>query len=445
MKRTSDIIAIAALLLAACSAPQPVRCEMAADCDDGNGCTADRCDPVAETCSNAPVVDGTTCDDDGLSGVCVSGVCSQGMCAGVNCDDGDECTTDLCDFADGSCSNTPVSDGTACDFDGMTGVCAAGECIEDRCVGDSCDDDNECTNDLCDSKDGICANTPIEDYLPCGLDEDAGRSAGLDGGVDLDGGIDPDGGVGPDGGIPPAGYCLNGVCVLDYCVGNPCDDENPCTSDYCAIEDASCTYFPRPDGTPCMDDLGMCQEGACIELPFCGDGRVIPGTAMTEEGRLRCEVQLGGLSAGVVLTMAATPLAEVQPGENHFELQVEFGVDAETVEDALQRGIRVFRIDSIAATIDATMGDSDPTPAAVEEAPVPCTRTLEYETPAVFASPPVHATWTLDVGTTLELTLQHFEEVLTASGNEITLSTLGPSANCAWETDLPSVSFTVVR
>lgn len=413
MKRITELIAICALLAAACSDPQPVQCEMAADCDDGNDCTADVCDLTTETCSNSPAVDGTTCDDDGVPGVCTSGLCGQGLCAGVDCNDDNECTDDACDFSNGTCSNESVSDGTTCDFGGAPGVCVAAECIEDRCIDDPCNDENECTDDACDPLDGTCTNTPVEDYVPCEVDGEAG-------------------------------YCLNGVCIRDYCFGRPCDDGNECTTDQCSPEDGSCTYFNRTDGTSCMDDLGMCQEGVCIELPVCGDGRAIPGTAPTDEGGLRCEVQLGGLPAGIVLTMAATPMAEIQAGENDFEIQVEFAVDAETVEDALQLGIRVFRIDSIAATIDATMGDSDPTPAAVEEAPVPCTMTLEDETPAAFVSPLVHATWTLDEETTLELTLQHFEEVLTVRGNETTLSTLGPSANCVWETDLPSVSFTVV-
>lgn len=445
MKRITELIAICALLAAGCSDTQPARCKVAADCSDGNDCTADVCDLTTETCSNSPAVDGTRCDDDGVPGVCTSGLCGQGLCAGVDCEDGNECTDDACDFADGTCSNEALSDGTPCDFDGSTGVCAAGECIEDRCVNDPCNDDNPCTTDSCDPRDGTCTHMPVEDYLPCTVDDSAAASSAPDGGVDLDAGINPDGGTDPDGGVPTAGYCLQGICVLDYCSGNPCDDYNPCTNDYCAIDDGSCTYFPRPDGTPCMDDLGMCQERVCIELPVCGDGRVIPETAPTDEGSLRCEVQLGGLSAGIVLTMAATPLAEIQAGENDFELQVEFGVDAETVEDALQRGIGVFRIDSIAATIDAIMGDSDPTPAAVEEAPVPCTMTLEYETPAAFVSPPVHATWTLDLGPTLELTLQQFEEVLFVFGtSQITLSTLGPSANCVWDADPPSLSFTEV-
>jgi hypothetical protein len=40
------------------------------------------------------------------------------------CDDGNECTTDVCTLATGACSSTPVADGTAC----AGGTCTAGTC-----------------------------------------------------------------------------------------------------------------------------------------------------------------------------------------------------------------------------------------------------------------------------------------------------------------------------
>jgi hypothetical protein len=62
------------------------------DCDDGNACTLDRCNPVTGVCEHAP----------------------------VNCDDGDPCTLDACDPASG-CVHRPVD----------------------------CDDQNPCTLDRC--------------------------------------------------------------------------------------------------------------------------------------------------------------------------------------------------------------------------------------------------------------------------------------------------------
>jgi len=51
-------------------------CESALDCDDDNECTNDSCNPVNQTCDNAPVEDGTVCDADGLPGTCEAGLCA---------------------------------------------------------------------------------------------------------------------------------------------------------------------------------------------------------------------------------------------------------------------------------------------------------------------------------------------------------------------------------
>jgi hypothetical protein len=193
-----------------------------------------------------------------------------------------------------------------------------------------------------------------------------------------------------------------------------------------------------------MDDLGQCVEGVCEVFPVCGAGRTIPEAATTDEAHLRCDPGFATFPIGLDLKMAATPPTVIQQGENEFALQVEFGVDAQTVKFALSRNIAVIRVESIVATFDATMGDSDPAPVEVEEAPLPCAVTFEAGAPATFVSPPVDAAWTLDIGQTLELTLQHYEEVVVAlGGSHFTLTTLGPDANCAWETEPPSVSFSL--
>jgi hypothetical protein len=162
-----------------------------------------------------------------------------------------------------------------------------------------------------------------------------------------------------------------------------------------------------------------------------------------DEGRLRCDTQFATFPIGITLKMAATPSTEIQQGENDFALQVEFGVDAETVDLALSRNVGVIQVESIAAIIDATMGDSDPMPVAVVDAPVPCSQKFEAGTPATFVSRPVGATWTLDAGQTLELSVQQFEELFVAlDGSDFKLTTLVPDANCTWQTAPPSVSFT---
>jgi hypothetical protein len=49
------------------------------DCDDGNECTTDTCDPGVEQCVHTPVADGTSCDVGGIDGICVSGTCDPSV------------------------------------------------------------------------------------------------------------------------------------------------------------------------------------------------------------------------------------------------------------------------------------------------------------------------------------------------------------------------------
>ena len=50
-------------------------CESASDCDDGNECTADACNPAHGLCDDTPVQDGSPCA--GGTGMCRGGVCHE--------------------------------------------------------------------------------------------------------------------------------------------------------------------------------------------------------------------------------------------------------------------------------------------------------------------------------------------------------------------------------
>ncbi len=100
-------------------------------CDDGNECTIDVCDGKSGTCANK---------------------------AGADCNDTNPCTTDSCDVSTGKCVNTfaagSCDDGDACtvgdlcvDTAEKTG-CAPGGAAKD------CDDNNPCTDDSCDKLTG---------------------------------------------------------------------------------------------------------------------------------------------------------------------------------------------------------------------------------------------------------------------------------------------------
>jgi hypothetical protein len=391
----------------------------------------------------------------------VGSVEADSLCGGVDCDDQNECTSDRCNPADASCSHEPEPDGRYCNFGGggnggaggtggggtggaggtggpgyMPGICSEGECIEDLCAGNPCDDGNPCTSDYCDRPEGRCSYEPVPDewQMYCEL---GGGGSGGSGGIGGSGGAGGIGGAGGTGGSVP-GICVQGECIENPCWGNPCDDGNDCTWDYCSFPDGSCSYEDRPDGAACVNNTGQCLDGACELYAVCGAERSIPPTAITDSGILYCE---STLPVQIVVTMAATPQTAIQEGPIDFETQFEVGVTAETVNDLLQLGVSNFRIESLSATIDATMGDSNPMPALVSESPVPCIGILERDTAHRTVTPTVNATWTLDVGSVLELTALQFEETLTALGIPITLTTEGPEATCVWETSPPTLSF----
>jgi hypothetical protein len=146
------------------------------DCSDDNDCTDDVCDPLDGSCDNPNVEDGTSCDFEGLPGVCMTGVCEDAMlCAEVDCSDDNDCTDDVCDPMTGDCSNPNVEDGTSCDFGGLPGECMTGVCEDAMlCADVDCSDGNDCTDDVCDPMTGDCSNPDSAAGTAC----DAGGNAG---------------------------------------------------------------------------------------------------------------------------------------------------------------------------------------------------------------------------------------------------------------------------
>lgn len=91
--------------------------------------------------------------------------CADADCIGVACDDGDACThTDVC---------TGVA-GAACAGEAI--ACASSACMESSCngtatctevplAGPCADDGDPCTSDVCDT--GACTHPPVPDNTPC--------------------------------------------------------------------------------------------------------------------------------------------------------------------------------------------------------------------------------------------------------------------------------------
>ena len=97
------VCALGLVPLVGCSDDAPGGCQSNAECDDGNQCTRDLCDPATGTCDNFGYCDCPPCTDD------------------------NPCTTEVCDFSTGMCSNRLLDDGTPCRHG--AGTCQAGVCV----------------------------------------------------------------------------------------------------------------------------------------------------------------------------------------------------------------------------------------------------------------------------------------------------------------------------
>jgi hypothetical protein len=148
-------------------------------CDDQNPCTDDACVPQVG-CQWTP--NQATCDDHNL---CTEvDTCQDSKCVGVStepCDDGNPCTEDYC-YPESGCGTNPLT-GTACQDDKACTVYE--QCDEGVCVGQPlpCDDGNDCTDDVCLEPDGCdavisgqpgCRLQVVVDWPPRGVTLDQG-------------------------------------------------------------------------------------------------------------------------------------------------------------------------------------------------------------------------------------------------------------------------------
>ncbi|MFH1532939.1 MAG: hypothetical protein ABIK09_19620 [Pseudomonadota bacterium] len=268
-----------------CAADQCQPGAGAPDCDDGNPCTGDICDS-ALGCTHAPTPgpcsDGNPCTtgDSCMAGTCVGG-------ASTTCNDGNPCTNDACDLATGcvfTLNTAPCNDDDVC----TTGdFCHLGEC--DHAANLVCDDGNACTDDSCHPVNG-CVHSPNQ--APC--DDGNACTAGdkcSDGWCLGPGPVDcDDGDLCTDDACAPAQGCVH--------VHNaaPCDDGDACTlGDVCAV--GTCAgggLLDCGDGSPCTDDacdpLSGCTHtpnqapctdaDACTNGDQCAGGLCVPGPGL---------------------------------------------------------------------------------------------------------------------------------------------------------------------
>ena len=220
-------------------------------CDDGQDCTTDLCAPglgCQHSFNSAPCVDGNPCT---TGDSCAGGKCAAGK--PLDCNDNNPCTSDSCSLSAG-CVHLQ-NDVTACD-DGSS--CTTGDtCKNSVCIGSTtvtCDDGNACTADSCDktgcvhsASAGVC-----EDGNPCTLSDSCGGST-----------------------------CKAGIA-------NSCDDGNECTVDACDpksgcshVAKSGCVPVSLPPcatstdctgGTICNVSNQTCVE--CLTYSDCGAGHL---------------------------------------------------------------------------------------------------------------------------------------------------------------------------
>lgn len=182
----------------------------------------------------------------------------------IECTDGNACTTDTCNLASGTCSNTDTTPSTLCcnPVNGaLTAISDDNDCTDDVCVpatgqvthvphpiGTACGDpsDTECDNpDTCDGI-GTCRDNLEANGFACGSPSDTECT-------------DPDT---CDG----SGACQDNHEALGTDCGDPSDDQcdHPDTCD----GGGGCLVNQEPNGTTCDDGLfcnilETCTGGAC--------------------------------------------------------------------------------------------------------------------------------------------------------------------------------------
>jgi len=139
-----------------CSVGTPVSVPLA------DACNTYSCSSTTGKIVATPKVDGTACGDADLCNgaeLCKAGTCAAGT--PVSVPPADACNTYSCSSTTGKIVATAKADGTACgDADLCNGaeLCKAGTCSAGTPL--SCDDNNICTADACDSAAG-CSHTPV--------------------------------------------------------------------------------------------------------------------------------------------------------------------------------------------------------------------------------------------------------------------------------------------
>jgi hypothetical protein len=206
-------------------------------------CTEVSCDESSQTCSTAPAMDGSTCQDP--NDLCLKGsTCSNGNCIGGSAEDcfffpvPSDCHVASCNPNNGMCEAVVGNEGQACndpnDLCTVDKTCATGVC-QGGTPKDCSQLTQGCFNGVCDTLTGQCQQVAV---MPGGMCQDA------------------------------ADDCNNGVCdTMGMCNpvptnnGGMCDDGNGCSTG------TTCSNGQCLGGTTvtaCINNDGCCPGGCTL-------------------------------------------------------------------------------------------------------------------------------------------------------------------------------------
>ncbi len=279
---------------------QPFQCKVnpgtVVNCDTSlnSTCQQNACNPTSGKCGISKEKDGTPCKaDDNVcttTDACTDGICKPGPL--LTCDDKSTCTSDACDPKAG-CVATPLSgpcnDDDACtELDACQGGICKGAPFNDKV---KCDDGNDCTLDVCDSKSG-CLNKVLDgktcddgnsctqnDACVQGKCKGGANTCGCEKDLDCAGKED--------------GNACNGTLFCDkdkQCKINPvtviaCDtsSDNFCKKTDCDVKLGKCVATLKTDGASCDAD-----ESLCTTQDACAAGACKPGKLLVCDDKNAC-------------------------------------------------------------------------------------------------------------------------------------------------------------
>jgi len=239
-------------------------------CEDGVFCTLDSCDVETGECAFlSEILEGEPCEDGNIcteNDSCVQGECKAGTAK--NCDDGEVCTFDECFWVTGMCTHDggPVA-GAICDDGNLCtdlDRCGAGECQGDP----KCTDDNPCTEESCDSGTGSCGGSILLDDISCSDGDPCTHSdqcvAGTcEAGLEIE--CNDDDTCTDDVCDPFTGECVHLVAAH---IGEACNDGSECTvNDTCTSIGCIGTSAPNL-GQECVVGEGCMNPNVIQSLPF---------------------------------------------------------------------------------------------------------------------------------------------------------------------------------